>query len=217
MRVLSLSDIVVQQVYSPTIRQRFSGVDLILGCGDLPYYYQEYVMSVLDVPLFYVRGNHDVAAEDSGSGTHIGPQGGTNLHRKAVCYSGLLIAGVEGSLRYRPGPYQYTQSEMWQHVFSLVPTLIRNKLTWGRYLDVFVSHAPPRGIHDREDLTHQGIDAFHWLLRVFQPAYHFHGHIHIYRPDAVLETRFGNTQVINTYGHRETLLTKIPIISTNCQ
>jgi Icc-related predicted phosphoesterase len=84
--------------------------------------------------------------------------------------------------------------------------LFRNKLAWGRYLDVFVTHAPPRGIHDREDLTHQGINAFTWLIKVFHPAYHFHGHIHLYRPDAVLETRFGSTLIINTFGFRETLL-----------
>jgi Icc-related predicted phosphoesterase len=216
MRVLSLSDIVVQQIYNPHIRQRFSEVDLILGCGDLPYYYQEFVLSVLDVPLFFVRGNHDVLAEEHNSESRSGPRGGTDLHRRVVRYSGVLIAGVEGSLRYRPGPFQYTQSEMWQHVYTLVPKLFRNKLAWGRYLDVFVTHAPPRGIHDREDLTHQGINAFNWLLKVFRPAYHFHGHIHLYRPDAVLESRFGSTLIINTFGFRETVLEGLqPAVTEN--
>ena len=32
---------------------------LILACGDLPYYYLEYIVGLLDVPLFYVHGNHD--------------------------------------------------------------------------------------------------------------------------------------------------------------
>jgi len=116
-----------------------------------------------------------------------------------------VFAGVEGSLRYRPGPFQYTQREMWWHVFSLVPALLRNKLVYGRYIDVFVTHAPPRGIHDKDDLTHQGIDAFRWFIKVFKPDYHFHGHIHVYRPDEVTESLFGSTQVINTFGHKETV------------
>jgi hypothetical protein len=81
-----------------------------------------------------------------------------------------------------------------------------NRAIQGRFLDVFVSHAPPWGIHDQPDLPHQGVKAFLWLLRVFRPAYHFHGHIHIYRSDTVTKTRFLDTQVINTYGFLETTI-----------
>ena len=205
-RILSLSDVVVPFIYSPNIRTRFNGVDFVIGCGDLPYSYQEYVISLLDVQLFFVRGNHDKEVEYTLAGQRQYPQGGIDLHRRTIKFKGLLFAGVEGSLRYRRGPYQYTQAEMWNNVFALMPGLYRNKLTEGRYLDIFVTHAPPRGIHDKEDLTHRGINAFRWFIKVFKPAYHFHGHIHIYRPDAVLETRFEETCVINTFGHRETIL-----------
>jgi hypothetical protein len=54
------------------------------------------------------------------------------------------------------------------------------------------------------DLPHQGIDAFRWLIQVFKPAYFFHGHIHVYRPDTVTETFVEETRVINTYGFRMT-------------
>jgi Icc-related predicted phosphoesterase len=203
LRALSLSDVIVQFIYSPHIRQRFQSIDLAIGCGDLPYYYLEYVISMLDVPLFYVRGNHDKIVEYNLSGQRQGPFGGFDLHRKAVCYKGVLLAGVEGSLRYRPGEYQYSQIEMWGNVFSLFPGLLMNKIRYGRYLDVFVTHAPSQGIHDCEDLAHQGIDAFRWFVGVFQPRYHIHGHIHIYRPDAIMESQYKNTMVINTFGHRE--------------
>lgn len=206
MKILTLSDIIEPTIYSPLVRQRFSKVDLVIGCGDLPYYYQEYVASVLDAMLFFVRGNHDRAIEYTTSGERRAPMGGEDLHRRSLCFQDLLFAGVEGSLRYRPGPFQYSQSEMWRHVFFLVPALFWNKLKYGRYLDVFITHAPPRGIHDKEDLTHQGIDAFRWMLKVFQPAYHFHGHIHIYRPDETVESLVGPTRVINTFGYKETLL-----------
>ncbi len=203
-RILSLSDVVVSFIYSSQIRVSFSDVDLVLGCGDLPYYYLEYIVSTLDVPLFFVRGNHGKVLEYGEAGTRSGPLGATDLHCRCVNHAGLLLAGVEGSLRYREGPYQYSQGEMWINVLKLVPYLYRNFLFYGRYLDVFISHAPPWGIHDQVDLPHQGIKAFRWLLHVFRPIYHFHGHVHVYRPDTPTKTLFGQTWVVNTYSHRLT-------------
>ena len=203
MKVLSLSDKEVSFIYSPQVRCRFEDIDLIIGCGDLSYYYLEYVLSVLEKPLFFVRGNHDKVAEYSGKLMRTGPHGAVDLHRKVVNYRGLLLAGVEGSLRYRPGKYQYSQSDMWNYVFQLVPSFIVNRIKFGRYLDVFVSHAPPENIHDADDLPHRGIKAFRWVLKVFGPAYHFHGHVHIYRPDSVYKSKFGRTTIINTYPYRD--------------
>ena len=206
MKVLSLSDIVIPFIYSPQIAQRFSDIDIGIGCGDLPYYYQEYVISKLDIPFFFVRGNHSHIVERTTAGECKSPQGATDLHQRVLNFRGLLIAGVEGSGRYRKGSFQYSQAEMWMHIFRLVPGLLRNRATQGRYLDVFVTHAPSWGIHDQEDLPHQGIKAFRWLLDVFKPSYHFHGHIHVYHPDTQTETLYKQTQVINTFGYRETMV-----------
>jgi uncharacterized protein len=202
MKVLSLSDVVIARIYSTQIRTLYGDVELVLGCGDLPYYYLEYVVSALDVPVFFVRGNHAEVVEEGETGLFSNPHGAVDIHRKVIQYRGLLLAGVEGSLRYRKGNFQYTQEEMWWNIFSLVPFLLQNRLRYGRYLDVLVTHASPWGIHDQPDLPHQGIKAFRWFLRVFKPAYHFHGHIHIYRPDTVVETKYGDTMVINTFGLR---------------
>jgi len=101
-------------------------------------------------------------------------------------------------------------------VLSLVPKLLLNRLRYGRYLDIFVSHAPPWGIHDRPDLPHQGIKAFRWFLKTFRPAYHFHGHVHVYRPDAITETRFHQTLVVNTYGYREMEISAQALITRPC-
>jgi Icc-related predicted phosphoesterase len=207
MNALVLSDMLISFIHSPQVSRRFRDVNLVIGCGDLPYYYLEYVVDLLDIPLFFVRGNHDKVVEYGVVGERYAPGGGENLHRKNVRHGDLLLAGVEGCLRYRPGPFQYTQSQMWRNVLGLVPGLIYNKGRFGRYLDVFVTHAPPQGIHDKADLTHQGIDAFRWLDRVFQPKYHFHGHIHVYNPDEITETIFGRTRVVNAYGFREIDLT----------
>jgi len=204
MKILSLSDTQIPFIYSPQVRNRFQGIDFILGCGDLAYYYLEYVYDSLNIPLFFVRGNHDQLIEYGACGERNRPHGGIDLHRKTYFYQGVSLAGVEGSLRYRRGDFQYTQAEMWAYVFGLTPFFFRNRLLHGRYLDIFVSHAPPAGIHDRPDLPHQGIKAFRWLIDVFRPRYFFHGHIHIHRPDTQTETICGTTHVINTFGFRET-------------
>lgn len=204
MRILSLSDTSIPFIYSPQAKRRFQGVNVIVGCGDLPYYYLEYIYNALDAPLYYVRGNHDEVLEYSSAGQRTHPHGGIDLHRHVVNEKGLLLAGVEGCLRYRPGPFQYSQSEMWAHVFSLAPGLVLNRGRYGRYLDVFVTHAPASGLHDCDDLPHRGIDAFRWFIKVFQPRLYLHGHIHVYRPDAITETYFGPTRVVNTFGYKDT-------------
>ena len=204
MKILSVSDVELSYIYSPTLKDRFGDSDLVISCGDLPYYYLEYMISTLDVHLYYVRGNHASKVEFSMDGERRYPWGGIDLHQRCVkTQNGLLLAGLEGSLRYNNGPHQYSQAEMWMKVFSLVPGLLYNRMRHGRYLDVFVAHAPPWKIHDKEDLPHRGIKAFNWLIKVFQPAYCLHGHIHVYRSDTVTETAVGATKVINTYGYRE--------------
>ncbi len=203
MKILALSDKIVSFIYSPLVKKRFPDSDLIIGCGDLAYYYLEYVFTALEVPLFYVRGNHDSVVEFGTGEQRTEPHGGIDLHGRLSCYRGLLLGGVEGSVRYRLGPFQHSQAEMWNIVFKLVPGMMINHLRYGRYLDVFVSHAPPSGIHDCEDLTHQGIKAFRWLISVFKPGYFLHGHIHLHRPDEVIETQLGATRIINTYGFRQ--------------
>ena len=205
MKILTVSDKECNRIYSPQIKRRFNDVDLVLGCGDLSYYYLEYIISSLDVPLYFVRGNHAKEVEFGYAGPRRAPWGAIDLHRKVIRDSktNLLLAGIQGSLVYNFGDYQYTQSQMWRMVLSLVPALMWNKLRYGRFLDIFVTHASPWGIHDEEDAAHQGVKAFNWLIETFQPAYHIHGHIHVYRPDVIRETRLGKTTILNTYGFRK--------------
>jgi uncharacterized protein len=203
MNILALSDTPIPFIYSPVVRNRFKAVDLIVGCGDLAYYYLEYVYDALNAPLFFVRGNHDKVLEYSSAGQRAGPHGGFDLHRRVLNYRGLLIAGVEGSPRYRPGPFQYSQAEMWEHVLWMAPRLMWNRLAHGRALDIFVTHAPPTGVHEGDDYPHRGIHAFRWLINVFKPALHLHGHVHLYSPLQPAETCLGSSRIINAYGFRE--------------
>ncbi len=204
MKILAVSDTELDMIYSPMITQRFKDVDLVIGCGDLPYYYIEYIISMLNRPTYYVRGNHAPRFKEDGTGgerSH--PWGAIDLHRRVRRdSSGLLMAGIEGSLRYNRGRYQYTQGEMWSMILMMVPRLLLNRLMYGRYLDIFVTHAPPWQIHDKEDLPHQGIKAFRWLIETFKPAYHLHGHIHIYQQYDITQTQHQGTCVVNAYGYK---------------
>ncbi len=202
MKILAVSDKVIGWIYSPIICTLLSGTDLVIGCGDLPLEYLEFVNSSLDVAVYYVHGNHSLPDRNP-DWSASAYRGSIDLHGKVISYQGFSFAGVEGSLNYNNGIYQYSQYQMWLYVFQLVPTLLLNRLKYGRYLNVFVTHAPPWGIHDQPDLTHQGIKAFRWLIALFHPDYHLHGHIHIYRPDAITETDFGRTKVINAFGYKQ--------------
>jgi Icc-related predicted phosphoesterase len=219
MKLLTVSDKEVPLIYSPQIKRRFRDIDLAISSGDLSYYYLEYIISTLDIPLYYVRGNHAKAIEYGISSTRKEPWGAVNLHRKVLRdpKTGLLLAGIEGSLVYNRGRHQYTQAEMWSMVMQLVPALMMNKVRYGRYLDVFVTHASPWGIHDQDDRAHQGVKAFNWLIETFQPTFHIHGHIHIYHPGVTTETKIGNTLVLNTYGYRRLTLPDLPAHATSLQ
>ena len=207
MQILAVSDQIVNHLYTPQASSRFGDVDAVISCGDLPYYYVEYLVDKLNRPTFYVRGNHAHAKEIGEQGVVTHPGGAVDLHRRVARLKlkdrgRLLLAGVEGSLRYREGPYMYTQWEMWRLVYLLLPGLLYNRIRYGRWLDVFVTHAPPWGIHDESDLPHLGIKAFLWLDRVFQPAYHLHGHIHLHHQVKRQETMLNATCIVNVFGHQ---------------
>lgn len=203
MKALVISDKIIDFIYSPAVRERFKEIDVVISCGDLPYYYLEYLVSTLDKPLYYVRGNHANLVEHGPGGPRTRPWGAVDLDCRSVNFQGLLMAGFEGSIRYNRGPFQYTDAEMNLRVAQLVPQLLLNRVTHGRYLDVLITHSPPLGVGDESDRCHTGFRAFRWLLRWFKPRLMLHGHIHIYHPDTITRSQFHQTEVINCYGYRE--------------
>ena len=113
----------------------------------------------------------------------------------------LLVAGASGSLRYNNGLCQFTDRQMFLRLLALVPALLWNKFRYGRYLDIFLTHAAPRHIHDREDACHKGFECFNWFIRHFKPAYLVHGHIHLYDLNSPRFTTCGGTSVVNAFSH----------------
>ncbi len=203
MKILSVSDKVDPRLYTSFIDERYQNADLIIACGDLPYYYVEFLVDALKKPVVYVRGNHEAKYEVESSGDRkTAPLGATDLHNKIIYTQGVLIGGFEGSIRYRKGPFMYSQSQMWWMVLKKIPRLLFNKIFYGRYLDIFVTHSPPYGIGDKDDFPHQGFKAYVWFLKTFKPKLHFHGHIHLYDMNEKWMQTFEQTRIINSYGIR---------------
>jgi Icc-related predicted phosphoesterase len=174
---------------------------MILGAGDLPLDYLDFIVTNLNKPLFFVFGNHhaeeltndDKPGKCNFASTHMG----TKIRREA----GLIVAGLGGSMRYNRGQNQFTELQMYGEIAKLIPALLFNRLFYGRYLDILLTHAPPKGIHDKPDKCHQGFKAFLWFMKKFKPKYLVHGHIHLYDLSDVRRTRCMETEVINAFGH----------------
>ena len=204
--MLVMSDEVDQRIYSSYLKENFSEIQLLLSCGDLPFYYLEYIIDVLNVPMFFVHGNHDPEVEVGHAGNRRHPWGAVNLDNRVVIFKGLILAGFEGSIRYSKKRHEYTQLEMWFKVLRTVPKFWWNKLRRGRYLDVLITHAPAWDVSDRLDPVHRGFKAFRWLLETFKPRYHFHGHVHQLDRSQDAVVKFHETEVVNTYTYKRIVI-----------
>ena len=190
MKILIVSDIVVPELRGRFDPRPFGDVQLVLSCGDLPPEYLASIRERLARPLYYVRGNHDIRHRNSP------PAGCVDIHRRRLTVAGLRIMGLEGSRWYNGGPIQYREDQMRRMIWRLMPMLW---LKGG--VDIIVTHAPPRHIHDAEDHCHRGFKSYLKLIRRFNPRYFIHGHIHAHFTDpAQRVTRVGHTDVINAVG-----------------
>ncbi len=167
MKILAIADVEERCLWDFYNEERFGDVDLILSAGDLDADYLEFLVTVTNKPLFYVRGNHDDAY------ARRAPGGCICLEDCAYVWHGLRIAGLGGSMRYRDGLNMYTEQEMARRVRRLEPKV---KLLGG--VDILLTHAPARGVGDMEDLPHRGFECFADALERWRPECLVHGHIH---------------------------------------
>jgi len=191
LRILTVSDRVEPVLSDREAPSRFPGVELILSCGDLPPEYLSFLRAIFGVPLYYVLGNHDIRYESTR------PLGCMDLHAKLVRSQGIRLLGLEGSRWYNGGPQQYSDREMKRIIWGLRP-----KLWIGKGLDIILTHAPPRHIHDEEDQCHRGFRSFRWLVDKYSPRYFIHGHTHaLFTDPSERITTLNRTKVINSYGY----------------
>jgi len=202
LKILAVSDMVVERLYTAPVAELFSEVDLILACGDLPYEYLEYLVTMSHVPVLYVPGNHDPQYDPKNAAARA--EGCEHLDLKVQRVKGLNLAGLGGSIRYKPAsPNQYSQAEMYLRTVSLSPKLLIQRMQTGRKLDIMIAHSPPFGINDDDDQAHIGFLAFRDLIRIYQPRYFLHGHTLVYKSNLQPSlVQVGSTQVINIYPYR---------------
>ncbi len=190
-KILCVSDTEMPQLHNAVnLRRQYSDVDMIISCGDMRPHYLDFITSIIGAPLYYVRGNHDEIYDEE-------PPGGIDLHGQVMEYGGLIMAGLEGSIRYNRGEIQYTQSQMHGKVLGFAPSVMWNRWVRGRGIDLFVTHSPARDIHDGKDVAHRGFDSFINFIKWFRPRYMLHGHVHTWDRRKTVRTQFESTCVLN--------------------
>lgn len=206
LQVLAVSDEVDQRIYSSSIRERMGDIDMIIGCGDLPASYLEFLTDALRRPVYYVLGNHAEEITRTGvRGETRHPEGCTDVGFKVERdpLSGLIIAGLPGSPRYSDQePVQFTEFQMAMHMIRMAPRLLWNKLRYGRALDLLVTHSPPRDVGDRKDVAHRGFASMHRFIELTKPRYQLHGHVHLYDRTENNIHRLYDTEVINVFPYQ---------------
>lgn len=213
--VLIVSDRIERALDDGFDPARWEGIDLIISCGDLPAWYLSNLVSRLNVPLYYVRGNHDTRYEEEP------PEGGDDISGQLTSFRGWRFLGLDGAPKYNGEPLQYADSTMNWRALRITP---RIWLAGG--FDVLVTHAPPaycdwaytrcqppvgagricrynpnRTCLDADDRAHWGFRSLKCLIERYQPSYALHGHSHLTYARIPREVKLGCTRVINAFGH----------------
>ena len=189
MKIMAIGDEESKLLWDFFDKSYLDGIDLIISCGDLDPRYLSFLVTMTTVPVLYVHGNHDTKYD------RIPPEGCTCIEDMVYVHNGIRILGLGGSMRYKPGSYQYTEREMQRRVRRLRYQLWRH----GGF-DILVTHAPAYQLNDGMDLPHQGFKAFLDLMEKYRPKFFLHGHVHRnYGRQHKLYDKYRETHVINAY------------------
>ena len=172
LRMLAISDEREPSLDAQRTREALQPIDPIVGCGDLQPEYLTFLADAFCVPLIYVRGNHDVGAawRHEQRESLPAPLVDGRVHEEL----GLRVIGFSGSPRYNDRELQFSESTMWLRAIAAgfrrpkAPILV-------------ISHTPPRGMNDDDDLPHRGFTAFRWLADRLAPPLWLHGHTALVR------------------------------------
>ncbi len=191
MRILVLADVESKYYWDFFSKDKIEDIDLILSAGDLKAEFLSFLATYVKVPILYVHGNHDAEYEEKP------PEGCICIEDKIYKYKGIRIMGLGGSIRYKNGPFQYTQNEMKLRVMKMKP-----KILFNRGFDILLTHAPAYKIYDGEDKVHEGFESFVTLMDKYSPKFFVHGHIHMnYGMNNKRERSYKDTRIINAYDH----------------
>ena len=215
-KILCISDQIDPVIYSKDIKEKYGDVDFIISAGDLPIDYLDFVQNSLNKPLYFVFGSHHLKAL-----THYHPEmaektkdGEVNIFKKgntkksnqgiyigfkSLKYENMIIAGVSGAKKHNDGKNQFTEKQMKRKLSKMIPALFFNKIKYGRYLDILVTHCPPLIEGEKEENKQEAFECFTKFINFFKPKYLIHGQVHIYDPQQCRSIRHGATEIINAY------------------
>ncbi len=207
-KILCVADQIDPVIYSKNIKDKYGDMDFIIAAGDLPMEYLDFIQASLGKPLLFVLGGHYLK-----SLTHYHPEmaektkdgeinkfkknnlfkseNGTYIGFKTFKQDNLLIAGISGAKKENDGKNQFTERQMRRKIIAMIPRLLVNKIKYGRYADIIVSHAPIASAN--------GFKCFEKFIKLFKPKYWLHGNVHIHNSKTPRSTNIEKTEVINVY------------------
>ena len=189
MKILLVSDMECPALWDHFRPERVEGVDLIISCGDLKRDYLEFLVTMVNRPVFYIPGNHDVRYLTNP------PEGCECIDDCVINYRGIRIGGLGGCLKYSDSAYQYTEKEMAHRVRKL-----RKCIRKAGGLDIFVTHAAMAGYGDAEDRAHHGFECFKEIMDRYHPQFMCHGHVHqSYGWEIPRQVEYKGIPVINAF------------------
>ena len=186
MKILAISDVESKHFTDFFDASKYVDIDLILSAGDLNSSYLSYVVTLINKPLLYVHGNHDVRLLNNPA------EGCDCIDDDIVTFKGLRIAGLGGCMTYSGKSLQYTESEMaWR--------IKKKYFIYRKGIDILLTHAPAYGIGDGKDQAHIGYQSFINLLDKYQPKLMIHGHMHLNYGNFQREQQYKSTRIINAF------------------
>lgn len=152
--------------------------DMIITLGDIDNMLLKHIEYNFKTGFKYgILGNHDYIDK-------LEYYSIKDLHLRILEAGGFYISGFRGSHRYKTGSaYMFTQKESIYLLKKFEKT------------DMIVCHSPPKGIHDRKDLAHQGLKGILKYIKKNKPKYCVHGHVHYNKV-----SKYKKTTVISVYG-----------------
>ena len=188
MKILLISDEEDPALWDYYQPGRLSGYDLILSAGDLKAEYLSFLVTMANVPVLYVHGNHN------GSYDRFPPEGCDCIEDKLVEYKGLRILGLGGCAVYSGEKHQYTERQMARRIRRL-----NRAVRKAGGVNIVLTHCPPKGYGDAEDYAHRGFEAFLPMLDKWKPKILVHGHVHM-AYGVPRELSYNGTRIINASG-----------------
>jgi Icc-related predicted phosphoesterase len=195
-RLLAASDEPDPTLEHEVNRAALGRIDLIIGCGDLSPDALAFLADALNVPLLFVRGNHD--RRDPWPRPEVLPEEADGIDRRSLEGVSLVPLGWPGGAEPASDvSARRDEGRAWNQVFRVVG---RRIVAPGRRPWIVFSHVPPHGVGDTpDDPYHVGFAAYRFALERLRPRLWLHGHTTraSQRTPAV---QHGPTTVVNVTG-----------------